>query len=60
MMKVKSSLAQQTLSCIMIIFVFGALSIIWPGIIAIFYGVLLLLQSCSTEHEILALSLAEF
>ena len=43
-----------------IILVFGALSMVWPGIIALFYGVLLLLQSCSTEHEVLALSLAEF
>lgn len=60
MMKVKSSLIQQTWSGIMIILVFGALSMVWPGIIALLYGVLVLLQSCSTEHEVLALSLAEF
>lgn len=60
MIKVKSSLARQTLSGIMIILVFSALSLIWPGIIAVFYGVLLLLQSCSAEHEILALSWIEF
>ncbi|MGC4095759.1 MAG: hypothetical protein QM706_01470 [Nitrospira sp.] len=60
MIRVKSPFVQQTLSGIMIILVFGALSLVWPGIIALFYGVLLLLQSCSTEQEILALSLTEF
>ena len=60
MIKVKSSLVQRTWPGIMIILVFGALSMVLPGIIALFYGVLLLLQSCSTEHEVLALSLAEF
>lgn len=59
MINVKSPLVQQVLSGIMLILVLGALSMIWPGIIALCFGVLLLLQSCSAEQEILALSWAE-
>ena len=60
MNKLKSPLAQQTASGMIILLVFGALSTIWPAILALFYGVLVLLQSCSADHEILALSVVEF
>ncbi len=59
MIKLKSPLVQQALSGIMLILVIGALSMIWPGIIALCFGVLFLLQSCSAEQEILALSWGE-
>ena len=59
MIRAKSTLAQQALSGIMLVLILGALSMIWPGIIALCFGVLLLLQSCSAEQEILALSWAE-
>ena len=49
MNKVKSPLIQQTLSGMIILLVFGALSTTWPAMLALFYGVLLLLQSCSAE-----------
>lgn len=60
MMRVKSLLIQRTLSGVMLVLILGALSMIWPGIIALFLGVLLLLQSCSVEQNILALSWTEF
>jgi hypothetical protein len=59
MIRMKSPLVQQALSGIMLVLILGALSMIWPGIIALCFGVLLLLQSCSAEQEILALSWAE-
>lgn len=58
MITVKSQFLQLTLSAITFALVLGALSMIWPGIIALFLGVLLLLQSCA-EREIAALSWAE-
>jgi len=54
-MRVKSALAQQALAGITVMFVLGALSMIWPVIITLFVGILLLLQSCSAEQEIAAL-----
>lgn len=60
MIRGKNSLAQQMLAGITLVFILGALAMIWPGIIALFLGVLLLLQSCSAEQEILALSWTEF
>ena len=59
MITVKSQFLQLTLSAITFIFVLGALSLIWPGIIALFLGFLLLLQSCHAEQEIAVLSLTE-
>ena len=52
MITVKSQFVQQTLAAITLVLVLGALSMIWPVIIGLFLGVLLLLQSCSTEQEI--------
>lgn len=60
MNKVKNPLVQQTLSGMIIMVVFGALSTTWPAILALFYGVLVLLQSCSADHEILTLAWVEF
>ena len=51
MITVKSQFLQLTLSAITFIFVLGALSLIWPGIIALFLGFLMLLQSCHAEQE---------
>ena len=59
MITVKSQFVQQTLAAITLVLVLGALSMIWPAIIALFLGVLLLLQSCSAEQEIAMLSWTE-
>ncbi len=55
MMRAKSPLVQQTLAGITLILVLGALAMIWPVMITLFLGVLLLLQSCGGEQEIAAL-----
>lgn len=55
----KSQFLQLTMSAITFVLVVGALSMIWPGIIALFLGVLWLLQSFSAEQEIVVLSWAE-
>lgn len=44
MITVKNQLAQLTSAALILVIVFGVL-MIWPGIIALFLGVLLLLQS---------------
>ncbi len=59
MIKRKSQLAQATLAAITFVLVLGALSVIWPGIMALFIGVFLLLYSCSAEQELLALTWTE-
>ena len=60
MIRVKSTLVQQTLAGMTLVLVIGALSMIWPGIFALFLGVLLLLlQSCGAEQEIVMLSWGE-
>lgn len=55
----QSRLVQHTLTVVTLILVLGVLSMIWPGIIAVFLGVLLLLQSFSASHELALLSWAE-
>lgn len=55
-MRVKSPLIQQALGGITVILVLAALSLIWPVIMTLFVGIFLLLQSCSAENEISALS----
>jgi phage-related minor tail protein len=55
----KSQFVQQTLAAITLVLVLGALSMIWPAIIGLFLGVLLLLQSCGAEQEIAVLSWTE-
>ncbi len=60
MITVKSPLVQHTLAAITFVLVVGALSMIWPSIIALFLGMLLLLQSsCSAEQETAVLSWTE-
>ena len=59
MITVKNQFLQLTLSAITFVVVIGALSMIWPAIIALFLGVLLLLQSLGVEQEMVVLSWAE-
>ncbi len=59
MITAKSQFLQLTLSAITFVVVIGALSMIWPAIIGIFLGVLMLLQSLSAEPEMVVLSWAE-
>jgi uncharacterized SAM-binding protein YcdF (DUF218 family) len=59
MITVKSQFLQLTLSAITFALVVGVLSMIWPGIIALFLGVLWLLQSFTAEQEMVVLSWAE-
>ena len=55
----RSQLVQHALTAITLVLVLGALSMIWPGIIAVFLGILLLLQSFSASQELALLSWAE-
>jgi len=55
----RSQLGHHALTAIMLVLVFGALAMIWPGIIAVFLGILLLLQSFSASQELALLSWAE-
>ena len=59
MITVKSQFFQLTLAALTFFVVLGTLSMIWPAIIAVFLGVLLLLQSFSAEQEIAVLSWTE-
>ena len=59
MTTVKSQFVQLTSAGIILVLIFGTLSMIWPGILALFLGVFLLLQSCGAEPEIVALSWTE-
>ena len=59
MITAKSQFLQLTLSAITFVLVVGALSMIWPGIIALFLGALWLLQSFSVEPEMAVLSWTE-
>ncbi len=59
MITVKSRFVQHTWAAITLVLVLGALSMIWPGIIAVSFGVLLLLQSFSDSQEIAVLSWKE-
>jgi hypothetical protein len=59
MSTVKSQFLQLTLSAITFVLVIGALSLIWPAIIALFLGALLLLQSLGAEQEMAVLSWTE-
>ena len=55
----KSQLVQHALAAISLIVVLGALSMIWPVIIAVFLGILLFLQSFSSDQELVVLSWIE-
>jgi hypothetical protein len=43
----QSPFIQHTLATLTFVLVVGALAMIWPGIIGLFLGVVLLLKSCS-------------
>jgi uncharacterized membrane protein len=55
----KTQLGQQAFAAMVLVLVLGALSMIWPGIIALAFGVFFLLHSCGGEQEIVMLSWAE-
>ncbi|HMS82876.1 MAG TPA: hypothetical protein PKD12_04440 [Nitrospira sp.] len=59
MITVKSPFVQNMVAAMTFVFVLGVLSMVWPVIIAIFLGILLLLQSLNSEPGIAALSWAE-
>lgn len=59
MVTIKSRLAQHALAAISLIVVLGALSMIWSVIIAVYLGLLLLLQSISSDQELVVLSCTE-
>lgn len=59
MVTVKSRFGHLTLETITFFLILGVLSMIWPAIIALFLGVLLLLQWFSTEPEVVMLVWAE-
>lgn len=59
MSRVRSQFVQHVVVAITLVLILGALSMIWPGIIAVSLGVLLLLQSLSDSQEIALLSWAE-
>jgi hypothetical protein len=55
----KSQFVHHALTAITLVLVLGVLSMIWPGIIAVFLGVLLLLQALTASQEIALLSWIE-
>ncbi|MBK9305932.1 MAG: hypothetical protein IPM58_02320 [Nitrospira sp.] len=55
----RSQLVQHALAAIMLVLVLGALSMIWPVIIAVFLGVFLLLQSFGSDQELAVQSWTE-
>jgi hypothetical protein len=55
----KSQLTQDTVAAMVFVLVLGSLSMIWPGIIALSFGLFLLLQSFGVGQEITMLSWAE-
>ncbi|MDH4300891.1 MAG: hypothetical protein OEW20_15785 [Nitrospira sp.] len=59
MITIKSQFLQQTLSAITFVLAVGALSMIWPAIVGLELGVLLLLQSFSAGPEMAVLSVTE-
>jgi len=59
MLTAKSQLTQDTVAAMVFVFVLGSLSMIWPGIIALIFGVFLLLQSFGVGQEITMLSWVE-
>lgn len=59
MLTPQNQLAQTTLAVMLFILVLGMLSMIWPGIMALMFGLFLLLQSCGVGQEIAVLSWTE-
>jgi uncharacterized membrane-anchored protein YitT (DUF2179 family) len=60
MTRPNSQISQHALEAMAVVFVLGTLSMIWPGIIGLAFGVLLLLQSfLGAEQEMAIVSWAE-
>ena len=59
MITLNNRFVQLMSAAILLVMVFGLLSLIWPVIIALFLGVLLLLRAFSAEQETVALWLTE-
>lgn len=59
MTTIKSPFIQLALAAITLVFIFGALSMIWPSIIALFLGAFMLIQSFTVDQEIAMRSWAE-
>ncbi|MDH5741065.1 MAG: hypothetical protein OEY77_12135 [Nitrospira sp.] len=59
MLTAKSQLAHDTVAAMVFIFALGSLSMIWPGIIALSFGLFLLIQSFEVGQEITMLSWAQ-
>jgi hypothetical protein len=59
MIKVTRQALQLARSVIIFVLVIGSLSMVWPAIIALFLGAVLLLQTCCFEEVIAMLSWVE-
>lgn len=59
MITAKSQLAYDLVAAVVFAFVLSALSLIWPGILALGFGLFLLIQSFSVGQEITMLSWTE-
>ena len=59
MMTPKSQVGRHALEAMTVVFVLGALSMIWPGIMALIVGLFLLIQSFGAGQELAILSWAE-
>ncbi|MGQ0557219.1 MAG: hypothetical protein ACT4PN_14890 [Nitrospiraceae bacterium] len=59
MLIAKSQLARDAVAAMVFIVVLGSLSMIWPGIIALSFGLFLLIQSVGAGQEITMLSWAQ-
>jgi hypothetical protein len=55
----KSQLAQDAVAVMVFVFILGSLSTIWPSIIALSFGLFLLIQPFGVGQEITMLSWAE-
>ena len=59
MMTPKNQIGRHAFEAMTVVFVLGALSMIWPGIMALIFGVFLLIQSFGAGQELAILSWAE-
>lgn len=59
MIKVKRQSLRLTRSVIIFVLVIGSLSMVWPAIISLFLGAILLLKSCCLKEVIATASWAE-
>ena len=59
MRRAKSQLTQDTVAAMVFVIALGSLSMIWPSIIALIFGLFLLIQSFGVGPEITMLSWAD-